>query len=161
MNGIWTHIAVFVVGAMSGILMSRTVLPFEQQPVGITDTLVLRDTNIYRLPDIVSEITIAEETVIIEDSLIIIGDSLRVLPMQQRHYKSDDYEIWVSGYRPQLDSAKVFPETVYVTREIVAASKPKRWGVGIHAGYGMSLPNGKPVFAPYVGVGISYSFVRF
>lgn len=39
----------------------------------------------------------------------------------------------------------------------VAEKKPKKWGVGLQAGYGFSGP-GKPVI--YAGVGISFNFIR-
>jgi hypothetical protein len=39
-------------------------------------------------------------------------------------------------------------------------AKPKRYGVGIQTGYGFIL--GNPVkTAPYIGLGISYNFIRF
>lgn len=104
-------VIVFVIGAAAGMLLSRYCLAPERGEVVQTDTLYVRDTNIYNFPDMVSEITVANETVVIEDSLIIVEDSLRALPMQQRHYKGEDYEAWVSGYRPRLDSLWTFPQT--------------------------------------------------
>ena len=101
----------FVTGAAAGMLLSRHYFVPDREKTAQTDTLYLRDTNIYNYPDMVSEITVANETVVIEDSLIIVEDSLRALPVQQRHYKGDDYEAWVSGYRPRLDSLWTFPQT--------------------------------------------------
>lgn len=43
--------------------------------------------------------------------------------------------------------------------QLAKAKKPKRWGVGIQAGYGVQADNLKP--APYVGAGISYNIVRW
>lgn len=81
--------------------------------------------------------------------------------MQQRHYKGENYEAWVSGYHPALDSILVFPETRYITKEVKVQRKPTRWGIGIQAGYGISLPDGRPQAAPYIGIGISYNLIRF
>lgn len=152
-----------VVGAAAGMLLPRIfpVLRMEPEISERTDTLYLKDTNIYRFPDMVSEITIPEETIVIDDSLIIISDSVGVLPVQQKHYRADEYEVWVSGYRPRLDSIYVFPETRYITNEIQVKRKPTKWGIGIQAGYGVALPNGKPQMAPYIGIGISYNLIRF
>lgn len=126
------------------------------------DTVYMRDTSIYNFPDIFTEIVIADDAIEIPtDSLVIKDDSLVVLPITQKHYKGKDYEAWISGYKSVLDSIWVFPETVYITKEIAIKSKPKRWGVGIQAGYGIALPGGKPIFAPYIGVGISYNLIRF
>lgn len=152
-----------VIGAAAGMLLPRIfpVLRMEPEIDERTDTLYLKDTNIYRFPDMVSEITIPEETIVIDDSLIIISDSVGVLPEQQKHYREDDYEAWVSGYKPRLDSIYVFPETRYITNEIQVKRKPTKWGIGIQAGYGVALPNGKPQMAPYIGIGISYNLIRF
>lgn len=152
-----------VCGAVAGLLLPRIfpVLRMGPEIIERTDTLYLQDTNIYRFPDMVSEITIPEETIVIHDSLIIMSDSVGVLPVQQKHYRGDDYEAWISGYRPRLDSIYVFPETRYITNEIQVKRRPTRWGIGIQAGYGVTLPNGRPQMAPYIGIGISYNIVRF
>lgn len=113
----------FVTGAAAGMLLSRHYFVPDREKTAQTDTIYLRDTNIYNFPDMVSEITVANETVVVEDSLIIVEDSLRVLPMQQRHYKGEDYEAWVSGYRPRLDSVWTFPQTKYITKTIFVDSR--------------------------------------
>ena len=125
------------------------------------DTLYVRDTAVEIRPVFDAEIAVPDMAVVIEDSIIVKDDSLLVLPMQQRHYKGNDYEAWVSGYRPALDSIRVFPETRYITKEVKVQRKPTRWGIGIQAGYGVSLPDGRPQAAPYIGIGISYNFIRF
>lgn len=163
MKNALTGLLLLVCGAVAGLLLPRIfpVLRMEPEISEQTDTLYLRDTNIYRFPDMVSEITIPEETIVINDGFIIISDSVSVLPVQQKHYRGDDYEAWISGYRPRLDSIYVFPETRYITNEIQVKRKPTRWGIGIQAGYGVALPDGRPQMAPYIGIGISYNIVRF
>lgn len=152
-----------VCGAVAGLLLPRIfpALRIEPEIIERTDTLYLQDTNIYRFPDMVSEITIPEETIVIHDSLIIMSDSVGVLPVQQKHYREDDYEVWVSGYRPRLDSIYVFPETRYITNGIQVKRNPARWGIGIQAGYGVSMSGGRMQMSPYIGIGISYNIVRF
>lgn len=74
-----------------------------------------------------------------------VKDSILVeLPITQKEYKTNLYQAWVSGYRPNLDSIHTFipTTTIYVKQKI------KRWGLGLQAGYG--YPNGL-----YVGVGVS------
>ena len=163
MKQVLCHIVVFIAGVMAGISLIRCCCRsgYDTAARNVTDTLYVRDTNIYNFPDIVSEIIIPEDVIIIRDSLIIPEDSIVVLPLQQRHYKGKDYEAWISGYRPQLDSIYVFPETRYITNETQVKRKPTRWGIGIQAGYGVALPDGRPQLAPYLGVGISYNFIRF
>ena len=85
-----------------------------------------------------------------------IGDT--VVHREQAYYEDSLYRAWVSGYRPKLDSLMVFPKTVYQTVTIdvyhTIASKKKRRGLGLQAGYG--YPGGV-----YAGVGISYSFFQW
>ena len=83
------------------------------------------------------------------------------LPIEQRQYLDPRYTAWVSGYRPPLDSIHIYQRTEYITKEIKMVTKPKRWGLGLQAGYGVSLHNGQVFPAPYVGVGLSYSIINW
>nr|DAR52316.1 MAG TPA: hypothetical protein [Caudoviricetes sp.] len=85
-----------------------------------------------------------------------IGDT--VVYREQAYYEDSLYRVWVSGYRPRLDSLQIFPRTVYrtVTNDIyhTITPKKKRWGLGLQAGYG--YPSGI-----YAGVGISYNLFQW
>lgn len=157
------YIIVLIIGAAAGMFLPHIcpILRPEPEVVSITDTLTVRDTNIYNFPDMVSEIIIPEDVIIIRDSLIISEGSTVALPLQQRHYKGEDYEAWVSGYSPRLDSLLVFPETKYITNEIRIPCKRKRWGIGIQAGYGVGVSSGQIRAFPYIGVGFSYNIIQF
>ncbi|MBO8467537.1 MAG: hypothetical protein IAB99_07215 [Bacteroidetes bacterium] len=97
----------------------------------------------------------------VRDTVMVRDTAYVVVEREQRHYQGDDYDAWVSGWRPALDSIRVYPETRYITSEYISVTSRKRWGIGIQAGYGVSLPGGKAQIAPYIGVGISYNFLRF
>ena len=78
------------------------------------------------------------------------------LPIIQRHYADSTYEAWVSGpIDPQLDSVKVFVSTTIITKR--EWKPPKRWHIGVTAGYGY----GARGFQPYIGVGVTYSIFSF
>lgn len=83
-----------------------------------------------------------------------IGDT--VVYREQAYYEDSLYRVWVSGYRPRLDSLQIFPRTVYqtVTNDVyhTIAPKKKRWGIGLQVGYG--YPGGF-----YIGVGVSYNII--
>lgn len=86
-----------------------------------------------------------------------IPDSVAVeIPITQREYEAEDYHAWVSGYEPSLDS--IF---VYSKREVVTIreppNKPKRWGIGVFAGYGVT-PHG---LQPCAGLSINYNLWNF
>lgn len=156
-------ILLFVLGAAAGVLLPRSCINTDHrgEVETRTDTLYVRDTTVEIRPVFDAEITVPDMAVVIEDSIIVKDDSLLVLPMQQRHYKGDNYEAWVSGYKPQLDSVWVFPETRYITKEVKVQRKPTRWGIGIQAGYGVGVSSGQVRAFPYIGVGISYNIVRW
>ena len=85
-----------------------------------------------------------------------IGDT--VVYREQAYYEDSLYRVWVSGYRPRLDSLQIFPRTVYqtVTNDIyhTITPKKKRWGIGLQVGYG--YPSGI-----YAGIGVSYSLFQW
>ena len=70
-------------------------------------------------------------------------------------YGDSTYYAKVSGVDPRLDEIRVYPRTVYQKETVTktVTERPKRWGVGVHAGYGLT-PKG---VLPYVGVGVSWN----
>lgn len=78
------------------------------------------------------------------------------LPIIQRHYADSAYEAWVSGpVDPRLDSVRVYAKRTVVNRR--EWKPPKRWHLGVTAGYGY----GAKGFQPYIGVGVTYSLYSF
>ena len=127
------------------------------------DTLFIYDTIIVEKP-VIKKVEIIDTLMLpvpITDTLMLHDTVLVYLPIEQRQYSDPRYTAWVSGYRPQLDSIQIYQQTQYITKEVKAVTKPKRWGIGLQAGYGVSLHNGQVFPAPYVGVGLSYSIVSW
>lgn len=115
------YIIVFIVGAAAGMLLPR-LCPFlrtEPELVTRTDTLTVRDTITEKKPVYVTR-------TVTDTMLVTVADTVyMVLEREQRWYHGDSYDAWVSGYRPQLDSIRVYPETKYVTRDIISVSPRK------------------------------------
>lgn len=88
------------------------------------------------------------------DSYTPQTDSLTLrLPIIQKVFEGEDYKAYVSGMYTSLDSIFVYPR-----REIITIKQPpKRWHIGVTAGYGY----GAKGFGPYVGVGVTYSIISF
>ena len=87
----------------------------------------------------------------------VTPDSVSVeIPITQKVYETDRYRAVVSGYKPSLDDIYIYQPTQIVQ----VKSKPKRWGVGIQVGYGVTLKQ-TPQFSPYVGLGVSYNLFQF
>lgn len=92
------------------------------------------------------------------DSVGRVTDSVTVeLPITQKWYGDSTYTAWVSGYNPTLDSIYVYPrhETVTITNTL--RQKPRRWGLGVSAGYGVTAHGAQP----YIGIGVQYNIVSF
>lgn len=81
-------------------------------------------------------------------------DSARVeIPITQYEYGDSTYHLLVSGFHVSVDEM-----TVYSRREVVTIKKPpKRWHIGISAGYGFT-PKG---FQPTIAITATYSLISF
>lgn len=165
----------FALGCIAGELLFSLLLPAgcdrkKELSVACADSVVVTRTDTLR---IVQPVTVHEEvvryvTVTVPDSSNVgkIGkDSIAaptadhfidaaqtvVLPITQKMYRDSSYTAWVSGYAAALDSIEVYPRTLIVRQTAPPAAKPRRWSMGVQAGYGLT-PKG---LQPYVGVGVS------
>ena len=86
----------------------------------------------------------------------LVKDSAEVvIKITQKHYSDSTYEAWVSGFRPNLDSIRLYIPTISNTLYI--KDKPKRFSIGVTAGYGVTRHG----MSPYIGVGVTYSLYNF
>ena len=71
------------------------------------------------------------------------------------------YTAWVSGVRPSLDSIRTYRRTRYVDRyiyrDVIRQPNPKRWGIGLSAGYGI----GKDGLSPVLAVTVNWNLWNF
>ena len=74
---------------------------------------------------------------------------------EYKEYQDSNYYAKISGVAPRLDELRVYPKTIYQTRYIYRdiVSKPKRWGIGLSAGYGV----GKYGITPILAVTVNYN----
>lgn len=74
---------------------------------------------------------------------------------EYKEYQDSNYYAKISGVAPRLDELIVYPKTVYETQYIYRniVSKPKRWGIGLSAGYGI----GKHGFTSVLAVTVNYN----
>lgn len=160
LKSILASIALLAVGILVGWLC-RGVKPPQTEFVVNTDTLTVRDTIIERHPVYVTQTKTDTMLVAVRDTVTVRDTAYVVVEREQRHYHGDDYDAWVSGWRPALDSIMVYPETRYITSECISVTSRKRWGIGLQAGYGVVVSSGQIRAFPYIGVGVSYNFIRF
>ena len=78
---------------------------------------------------------------------------------EYKEYQDSNYYARVSGVAPRLDELRIYPKTVYETKYIYrdVISKPKRWGIGVSAGYGVC----KHGFSPVLAVTVNYNLFQF
>lgn len=129
------------------------------------DTVTVIDTIAYHYPVPHDSAVVRYETVrlrVADTVRVTVSDTVRVadsveviVPITQKVYADSLYRAYVSGYRPRLDSIFVYPTTRYVT--VTRQAKPRRWGIGLQAGYGV----GRGGTGPYVGIGVSYNLYDF
>lgn len=133
----------------------QTELIIEQRDT----TIVVRlDTVVHTKVEYRDRVQVRVDTL----RVVIAGDSVAIGVPIDRHTFTDDtsYRAEVLGYNVSLDKMEIFRRTI--DREVVIKQTitppPKRWGLGIQVGYGITL-DGRP--QPYIGIGLSYNFLRF
>ena len=158
MKNVFWAIVLLLVGVLSGWLLQRCNDEFKGWGCGRVqrDTVVVIDTVTIDRPIVRDSVVVKTVTrflrladtvcVVFRDTVTMYDSILVEVPITQKTYAGDDYRAWVSGYEPKLDSIEIY------RRETTIRTKPKRWSVGLQAGYGMT-PKG---FAPYIGAGVSY-----
>ncbi|MFV0586910.1 DUF6808 domain-containing protein [Bacteroides reticulotermitis] len=142
----WILVALLAIGCLFLYFRQQKAMPADVQP----DTIIRIDTVRDTVPVLYKVRIVRIDTVymrVVTSKNDTVKDSVLVeLPITQKEYKTKEYQAWVSGYRPNLDSVYTFipTTTIYVKQKV------KRWGVGLQAGYG--YPSGL-----YVGIGVSYN----
>lgn len=80
-------------------------------------------------------------------------------PREYKEYRDSGYYVKISGVDPRLEELKFYPKTVYETQYIYRdiVGKPKRWGLGLSAGYGV----GRNGLSPVIAVTVNYNLWQF
>lgn len=103
---------------------------------------------------------ITDTVTCVETAEIAVHDTTVVyLPRERKYYEEEDgrLRLWVSGYDPSLDRYEIsWPETT-VTRTVL----PRRWSLGVTAGYGAALHDKTVTLSPFVGFGVNYAIFSF
>ena len=160
-----------IVFAVAAIILSLLISYFIGRRDGLNsavetetekvDTLYLRDTIVQYEP-------ILEERVVLKKVLVPVTDTLRIhdtlyvyLEREQVVWQDSLSRVYASGILPQIDSVRHYITERIVTEEVtIQVKKPCKWGLGVHAGYGVQL--GEQIrTAPYIGVGITYNFLSW
>ena len=159
-----THFIVFIVGAVLGLLSGFfTGKAIYDQPIheSITrDTVTRIDTVFQYYPKPVEVEKVRTEykwlTKVTTDTVTdytVLHDSVLVeVPIESKHYNAPEYDAWVSGYQPSLDSIRVYQKENYITERVTVSKPPNRFTLGLQGGYGYGFKS--KTWEPYVGIGI-------
>ena len=151
----------YIVTGIACFTLGWFVRPSGRQPAVKTDTI--------QAPPIVVTKTKVDTLMILSPLPYIAwlpGDTIEVdgckhLKEVKMYTDDSTYTAWVSGVRPSLDSIRAYRRTQYVDRyiyrDVVHQSKPKRFGIGLSAGYGIS----KSGLSPVVAVTVNWNVFQF
>lgn len=156
----WICIGVILV-LSSLIIIDRPGMTWNSGEKLAADTVIVvrTDTITAEKPVYVSKETVRTELVPVHDTLRLHDTLYIQLPVEQLEYRDSLYQAWVSGIQPALDSIRIFAPVQTVT--ITQRTKPPNWGIGITAGYGVTVVDKNVRLAPYVGIGISYNIIHW
>lgn len=121
-----------------------------------TVTVVRIDTVMFEkvVPKQVTFVKTIRDTLISTDTVL----TEVYIPINRYVFSDSLYSAEISGYRVSLDKMEVFNREVTNTvTNTVIKRVPKRWGLGVSAGYSYT-PVG---FQPYIGVGVNYNVISF
>jgi len=77
-----------------------------------------------------------------------------VIPITSKHYNTPEYDAWVSGYEPSLDSIKVYQRTEYITERVTLSKPPNKWELDAMAGIDYNITSQS--YSPYAGGELMY-----
>jgi len=153
----------FAVGCVCGFFMGKGVYHQPMEESVTRDTVRIVDTIPHYYPKPVAEehvryVTrylpvVKTDTIITENSVSSVTDSVAVVvPITQKHYRALEYDAYISGYEPNLDSIKVYRQKEFITEVRTISKPPNRFTIGIQGGYGYGFKS--KTWEPYVGIGI-------
>lgn len=156
-------IVALIIGVASFVAGRRTAISSMEKSV---DTLIVTRIDTIRIEQPKYHTVITRDTI-----LLAVADTIRVndttfvqLPIESKVYSDSLYTAQISGYQAELDWIEVYPMTKTVTINKTLTNtvyRKTRWGVGVQVGYGATMANNRIRLAPYVGVGVSYNFIRW
>lgn len=91
----------------------------------------------------------------VENTTDTLHDSVLVeVPITSKHYGGDQYDAWVSGYEPSLDSIKVYQRTEHITERVTISKPPNKWELDIIGGIDYNIKTQR--FTPHAGGELLY-----
>ena len=135
---------VFAIGALCGFFIGKGIYDRPLEESVTRDTVCVTDTverylpapkDSMRVRNVTRYLPVVRTDTITDTHFTTIHDSVFVeVPITSKHYQSPEYDAWVSGYEPSLDSIKVYQQTQYITETITRMKPHNRLSLEIEAG---------------------------
>ena len=124
----------------------------ERDTVTVTDTI----PHYYPQPVEVNKVRTEYKWLTrVETSTDTLHDSVLVaVPITSKHYGGDQYDAWVSGCEPSLDSIKVYQRTEYITERVTLSKPPNKWELDIIGGIDYNIKQQR--YTPHAGGELLY-----
>jgi hypothetical protein len=153
-------LAWFVIGVVCGFFIGKAKYDKTIVETVTKDTVTIVDTIQHYYPKPVEVEKVRTEykwltrvQPFIKTDTLTLKDSVLVeVPIESKHYSAPEYDAYVSGYMPSLDSISVYQRTEYITERVVVSKPPNRFSIGLQGGYGYGFKSKQ--LEPYVGIGI-------
>jgi hypothetical protein len=134
----------FAIGGVCGFFTAKGIYdqPIEEKverdTLRITDTIPQyfpKPVEVERVKYVTRFMPVVRTDTVNNDVLSFIHDTVAVeVPITSKHYGSDQYDAWVSGFEPSLDSIKVYQRTEYITERVTLSKPPNKWELDAVAG---------------------------
>lgn len=169
-----TNIIVFLVGVFlglcTGFFTGKAIYDKPIEESFKTDTITVHDTipdnnptpkDSARVRWITRWLPAKPDTV---DHFIevenLMHDTVAVqVPITSKHFSGKNYDAYVSGFEPNLDSIKVYSETKVVTNTITKTKSPNKWELDIAGG--INYNTAKCEYTPFATGELMYKPSRF
>lgn len=165
----------FAIGCLCGFFMGKGVYDQPIKESVMSDTVRITDTIPHYYPQpvdgtVVRYVTkripvVKTDTIFRENSVSFrensVTDSVEVdVLIESKHYHSGEYDAWVSGFEPSLDSIFVYQKTEYITETITRTIKgSKHFFVDVGAGCEYKFNDKSAV--PFAELGVKFKPGRF
>lgn len=153
MKNLWIILLSACVGALLSTMLTRSC---QVEPL-LPEMMVLRDTITEVHIDTFTAYKPQPFKVVVRDTIVVNSfqnsQDWKVLVQEVKEYKDSTYYAKISGINAYLEHIEVYPKTItqYITNTERVYIQPKKWSIGIQAGYGIT-PKG---LQPYLGFGVS------
>ena len=160
-------LAWFVIGALCGFFIGKAKYDKPIIETVTRDTVTIVDTIQHYYPKPVEVEKVRTEykwltrvqPVGKTDTLVQHDSVLVEVPIESKHYHAEEYDAYVSGYLPSLDSINVYRKETIITETITRMKPPNKWELDAVAGIDYNVKTQR--YTPYAGGELLYKPSRF